>query len=127
MDVQAYVNAASAKWAAERSKTQLTLGELIASLELMPAGSMVANLHSPGSYRGYYQDLYFKEQEGKRPAIELLADCRNCMGSTFEGYKGGDFLMSADTPLWVASYGACGLKLLEVQAGGGLKTAEETV
>ena len=29
------------------------------------------------------------------------------MGATFEGYKGGDFLMGKNTPLWVANYSYC--------------------
>jgi hypothetical protein len=43
----------------------------------------------------------------------------------FTGYKGGDFVMGALTPLWLASYGSCGRKLMAVHAGGELETAED--
>ena len=38
------------------------------------------------------------------------------MGQVFEGYKGGDFMMGALTPLWVAAYGNCGNKLLAINS-----------
>lgn len=36
---------------------------------------------------------------------DVLADCRSALGACFMGYKGGDFWMTAATPLWVAPYG----------------------
>lgn len=111
----------------ERAATQLTLGELINVLNNMPADTPVANLCKPGSYRGYYEDLYFERHEGTRPASELLAECKAAMGQMFIGYKGGEFMMGAVTPLWVAQrYGATGQKLIAVYAGGELNTAEDT-
>lgn len=110
----------------ERAATQLTLGELINVLNNMPADTPVANLCKPGSYRGYYEDLYFERHEGTRPASELLAECKAAMGQMFIGYKGGEFMMGAVTPLWVAQrYGATGQKLIAVYAGGELNTAED--
>lgn len=97
--------------------TQLTLGALIAALEKMPAGAQVANLRDPDSYRGRYSDLYFERYDGIRPAAELLAECRAAMGQVFAGYKGGEYVMGALTPIWVASYGNCGSKLMSVYAG----------
>lgn len=110
---------------AERAKSQLTLGMLIDSLHAMPPHAQVANLCNPGSYRGYYSDLYFKRGEGTRPASELLDVARGCMGEVFTGYKGGDFQMGRSTPLWVAEYGDCGLKLMAVNADGTIETAED--
>jgi hypothetical protein len=108
-----------------RAATQLTLGALIATLEKMPADAQVANLRDADSYRGYYSDLYFESHDGTRPAAELLAECKAAMGQVFTGYKGGDFVMGALTPLWVASYGSCGQKLMAVHAGGEMETAED--
>ena len=90
----------------------------------MPADAQVANLRDPGSFRGFYSDLYFERHDGTRPAAELLAECKAAMGRVFTGYKGGDFVMGALTPLWVASYGCGGPKLMAVHAGGELETAE---
>jgi hypothetical protein len=34
--------------------------------------------------------------------LEMLKDAD---GKTFEGYKGGDYTMSRQTPVWVSNYG----------------------
>ena len=125
LNMQALIDGMNAHSQRERAATQLTLGALIATLEQMPADAQVANLRDPDSYRGYYSDLYFERHDGTRPAAELLAECKAAMGQVFTGYKGGDFVMGALTPLWVASYGNCGPKLMAVHAGGELETAED--
>ena len=125
MNIQALIDGMNAHSQRERAATQLTLGELIAALEKMPPDTQVANLRDPDSYRGYYSDLYFERHDGTRPAAELLAECKAAMGQVFTGYKGGDYVMGALTPLWVASYGCCGQKLMAVHAGGELETAED--
>jgi hypothetical protein len=125
MNMQALIDELSAQWQRERAETQMTLGELISELEAMPEGTQVANLFAPDSYRGYYSDLAFDLGEGTRQAADLLAECKDAMGQVFTGYKGGDFVMGALTPLWVASYGCCGKKLMAVHAGGVLETAED--
>lgn len=125
MNLQALIDGMSAQWQRERAETQLTLGELIAALENMPDDAQVANLCNPDSYRGYYSDLYFERHDGTRPAAELLAECKAAMGKVFTGYKGGEYVMGALTPLWVASYGRCGLKLMAVHAGGELETEDD--
>jgi hypothetical protein len=125
MNIQALMDGMSAKWQRERAETQVTLGKLIAALEAMPEGAEVTNLNSAHSYRGYYIDLAFEQGDGTRPAAELLAECKAAMGQVFSGYKGGDYVMGALTPLWVASYGRCGKKLMAVHAGGEIETTED--
>lgn len=125
MNLQALIDGMSAQWQRERAETQLTLGALISALENMPDDAQVANLRNPDSYRGYYSDLYFERHEGVRPAVELLAECKAAMGQVFTGYKGGEYVMGELTPLWVASYGYCGLKLMAVHAGGELETEDD--
>jgi len=115
----------SLQWQQERAATQVTLGALIDLLSSMPTGEIVANLHSPGSYRGYYRDLYFERGDGVRPAADLLVDCRSCMGRIFTGYKGGDYVMFESTPIWIATYGCTGERLMSLSAGGDMETAEE--
>ena len=124
-DLQDLFDGISVRMQRERSATQLTLGKLIAALEAMPPGAEVANLNAAHSYRGYYEDLAFEKGTGLRPASELLAECRAAMGQVFEGYKGGDFVMGALTPLWVANYGNTGLKLLAVHEGGAIETGSD--
>ncbi len=62
----------------------------------------------PHSYRGYYADLSFAPASEPVTVSEMLAKCKESLGKTFEGYKGGDFCMGDDTPLWAAPYGCCG-------------------
>lgn len=125
MNLQALIDGLSAQWQRERAETQMTLGKLIAALETMPTDAQVANLRDPHSYRGYYSDLAFERSDDTRPASELLAVCKAAMGQVFEGYKGGDFVMGALTPVWVAHYGNCGDKLMDLHAGGGIETAAD--
>ena len=125
MNLQAMMDGMSAQLQRERAETQMTLGKLIAALEAMPEGADIANLNSAHSYRGYYSDLAFEQREGTRPATDLLAECRAAMGQVFCGYKGGDFVMGALTPVWVSNYGCCGLKLMALHVGGDMETAED--
>lgn len=125
MSLQALVDGMNAQWQRERAETQMTLGKLIAALEAMPEGAEVANLRDAHSYRGYYIDLAFEREEGTRQAAELLDECKAAMGQVFCGYKGGDYVMGALTPVWVASYGCCGPKLMALHAGGQIETAED--
>lgn len=125
MNLQALVDGMSAQWQRERAETQITLGKLIEALEAMPPDAQVANLDNEHSYRGYYEDLAFERLDGTRPASDLLADCKAAMGRVFQGYKGGDFVMGALTPVWVANCGCCGAKLTAIYAGGDVETAED--
>lgn len=125
MSLQAMFDAMSAAWMRERAETQMTLGKLIAALEAMPADENIAGLGNPHSYRGYYSDLAFAPAEGTVKAGELLQSCKAVMGREFSGYKGGDFLMGENTPVWVAHYGSCGLRLMAINSDGSLETEEE--
>lgn len=122
MDIQTLIDAMSAQRQMERSQSQMTLGELIARLEAMPADAPV-NLDEPHSYRGYYRDLAF--EPGESTAGAVLDAARAALGATFEGYKGGDYVMGKSTPMWVASYGCCGQKLMGIKPDGLLVTAED--
>ena len=124
LNLQALADGMSAQWQRERAVTQMTLGKMIAALGAMPEGADVANLRDAHSDRGYYSDLAFERNEGTRPAVELLAECKAAMGQVFRGYKGGDFVMGALTPVWVADYGCCGQKLMGLHVGGEIETAE---
>lgn len=104
---------------------QMTLGKLIDALGAMPEGAEVANFNSAHSYRGYYSDLAFEYAEGTRPAADLLAECKAAMWRVFRGYKGGDYVMGALTPVWLASYGCCGSKLMALHAGGDVETVKD--
>ena len=118
--IQWLVDGMSANEQENRRHTQMTLGDLIAFLEQTPSGEMLASLQNPHSYRGYYCDLAFEQVPDERAvsAESLLELCRSCMGKVFQGYKGGDFMMGANTPVWIASYGSCGEKIKGIDACG---------
>lgn len=66
------------------------------------------------SYRGYYSDLAIKFAPIDRyntnvmTCKEFTNKLKECIGKEFTGYKGGEFTMSEDTPVWVANYGNSG-------------------
>lgn len=90
----------------------IKLGVLIKELELQPQDNYLRYDFpfypdlNVDSYRGYYSDLaigYDNQVEFK--VSELLLVLQNCVGKTFEGYKGGQYVMDWRTPVWVANYG----------------------
>ena len=125
MHTQALIDGLKAQWQRERAESQMTLGKLIAALESMPPDSHVDGIDSPHSYRGYYSDLAFEPRHEKTTVSELLQTCRDTMGQVFEGYKGGDFVMGALTPLWVANYGCTGMRIMGLSTSGALETATD--
>ena len=106
----------------QRSRYHLTLGSLIAALE--PMGDAPVTVDTGGgvggfdSYRGYYADLALEPTDSPTPARTVLENARAANGQTFTGYKGGEFFMGEDTPLWLASYGCCGRAVVGVELRG---------
>jgi len=110
MDMQALVDSISKAGELERSHYHLTLQKLINKLSESAASKEVVfdvggYPHNPDSYRGYYSDLAFSNNDTAITAGEFLDVATACLGKTFYGYKGGDFVMRGDTPLWMAEYG----------------------
>jgi hypothetical protein len=114
--MQAMIDGMGAAWMKQRSKTQLTLSGLIKQLESVDQGRKIVGLGEPMSYRGYYSDLAFATDGAEMTVAEALKMVRDCMGQMFEGYKGGDFPMSAMTPLWSANYGGSGPRIMGLNA-----------
>jgi hypothetical protein len=125
MDLQALVDGMSARMMRERAETQMTLGKLISALEGMPKDALIQGIDNPHSYRGYYSDLAFETDHKPMEVGEALKMCKDAMGQVFEGYKGGDFVMGALTPVWIAEYGCCGLKIMGIDSNGTFITAED--
>ena len=123
--LQALMDGMSAKWQGERAETQMTLGKMIKALEAMPETMKIKGLGELDSYRGYYEDLAFEPLEGERSVEEILVQCRAAMGQVFEGYKGGNFVMGALTPIWLAHYGDCGKKIIAICEDGTIETADD--
>ncbi len=63
------------------------------------------------SYRGFYNHLAIGWESARSHwplASDLANELRSAIGKTFEGYKGGDYYMDEQTPLWVANWGDTG-------------------
>ena len=128
MDLQEYLNAAvKAQRADSFAKSdQLSLGEMILKMEpivkrereLVVQGKEETRVYydfcgiypkTLDSWRGIYRELALSwEHNNWKEALTagefylLLVDA---VGKTFMGYKGGDFTMSRQTPVWVSNYG----------------------
>lgn len=87
----------------QRQRAQMLLGDLIAYLEDKPNRFYVDGLCSPHSYRGYYSDLAFESTGARMTAKQLLRVVRPCLGRSFCGHKGGDYMRDKATPLWLAT------------------------
>ena len=115
----------------------MTLGELAGSLEYVNPNAKVytdfgarveSRIVGPfESYRGYYEDLAIGYSgigaSLQASAGSLLRAAQKIMNggfsSTFTGYKGGEFAMNADTPIWISNYGeASGYALVDIVAEG---------
>lgn len=97
------------------SKDHMTLGGLIDALRHLEPDQIVffdfAALvpTTIQSYRGYYEDLAIGFADGNHGTVgEFLTRLRDCVGITFEGYKGGNYPAKLDTVLWAANWGRTG-------------------
>lgn len=101
-----------------RSKYHVTLGQLIDFLKSHKDRDVVfvdsdngeqRHLSNAHSYRGFPTDLAFQSCERVSPehgtAKALLKKCKDVLNQSLTGWKGGSFLMSKDTPLWISKEG----------------------
>jgi hypothetical protein len=94
-------------------KQQLTLGQFIFLLERAnPEAEVQYDFcgYTPStfdSYRGFYEQLALGVSTGTVRVRHILSRANECLGKTFQGYKGGDYTMADTTPLWVANYREC--------------------
>lgn len=131
MDMQEYLTAMVSKQRADRmaQSDQLTLGELILKMEAVVAKqkSRIAEGQDEAtvrydfeypfpteidSWRGSYAELALNYEVGSEKAeltaSQFLEVLRKAVGKEFTGYKGGEYIMSHQTPVWVANYGNSG-------------------
>lgn len=87
------------------------LEDLIKYLESRDATKKVKiGFHNPHSYRGSYDCLAFELKENTTIG-EMLVCAKSTLGKTFEGYKGGEFVMPGLTEVFLAEYGHTGEEL----------------
>ena len=102
-----------------RHAEQITLGVLIELLQRAPQEDYLffdfSHLIPCGlnSYRGYYDDcaIGFKE-EGLALVCDFTDYLLSKIGTTMTGYKGGDYKITKDRPLWAANYGYTGSTII---------------
>lgn len=84
----------------------MNLGELIEILDNHPRLDDVASagFSKPHSYRGYYECLAF-EPTWNVTVRSMLDAARSALGAEYEGWKGGEYVMRADTSVYIASEG----------------------
>jgi hypothetical protein len=106
---------------------QWTLGRLLEGLARCRDDAPVRfdtgrEVGSAASYRGYYEDLALSDQDPEiapRTVAVLRTALTDCIGHSYEGYKGGAHQASRETRLWVARFGdvtdrwICGLRVLD--------------
>lgn len=72
-------------------------------------------------YLGHYHPGHLGVSIVKVPLVsDLVHALQLCIGKEFEGYKGGQFAMTADTRIWVSRYGECSsvqIETIEVKNG----------
>lgn len=119
MDMQELIDTIGRASAMTRSGYHLTPAKALEALESAVGDTKVffdatdTGPTGPHSYRGYYSDLAF--ESGAPPTVaEFKTTVNGTIGETYEGYKGGDFVMAGDTPLWSASYGCTGRAIVGI-------------
>lgn len=111
---------------------QMCLGDFHAELSSVPPETIVRTenfeaLTDPHSYRGYYDEISFEPVQGITvTAGELVKVVEDAIDKTFYGWKGGEYLMDADTPIWISSEGYnSGRMLTGVTVEDGIMTLTE--
>lgn len=119
IDLQTYLNNAVAASRQEELKGMdvMLLGELVLKLENIADQTKAIRFDFDDmipdgldSWRGIYAELSLHYSKEPRTSVaDVLSWCKEAIGKTFEGYKGGDFVMGKQTPIWVANYGESGV------------------
>lgn len=88
----------------------MRLGDIIERLDGAPQDAPIwydfeAGVGEFHSWRGSYQDLTLAPTEDPSMVGDVLWRARQALTKTFYGYKGGDYEMNKDTPVWADQYG----------------------
>lgn len=126
IDIQALMNTISETARDTRKDYHLCLGDFLSQLRDADPEATIP-LANPHSYRGYYSDLALEPTPGAPIKVwQLINQLSDVIDTELTGYKGGEFLMSADTPLWVAHYGCTGQALISFDPATVTFTTKET-
>ena len=84
----------------------MTLGELIDRLEKEPNKFLKLGFTNAHSWRGSYCEIAFEPCEGAKVS-DMLYEAKVAVDKTFEGYKGGDFVMHNGVDCYLSNEGTC--------------------
>lgn len=97
----------------------LSIKEAIEKLKRVEPKTLIRGLGGLDSYRGYYEHLAFEPDNSIKFPKEIINELEKAIGETFTGYKGGEFIMSEDTLLFVSKYGeSSGYNLTDIKEDG---------
>jgi hypothetical protein len=89
-----------------RIMVTMTLDELISALAAEdPCRILPLGFSHPHSYRGIYSDVAFEPTRDVTVG-QMLADARSAVGTTYQGWKGGDSTMDGYTDVWLSEEGS---------------------
>lgn len=89
----------------------VTLGDLLTRLEREPRDRrLLLGFGYPKSYRGYYDHIAFTPCD-EMTIGDMIDTTYGTIGKAFGGWKGGNFTMNSETPVWIASSGDPGWPL----------------
>lgn len=85
----------------------MTLGDVIDYLQPIadddPDLPVPFGFSTPHSYRGYYEDLAFT-WEAPTTVGRMLAAAQSAIGTTYHGWKGGDYRMHECSKCWLVRH-----------------------
>lgn len=95
------------------NQKQMTLGELIDKLDEFPLQKLISFVKTEycvetyypcgtSSYRGYCDEIAVKYSSSAIDVGTFQRLLRQALYKTFSGYKGGEYKMTLDTPVWAA-------------------------
>jgi len=97
---------------------QLSLAQLIEELENLPSEAedypvsvqdsyrRTCFIDGYGSYRGFYSEMALESSYAPSHTLSsLLKLLKGSLGGCLFGYKGGNFPITGETPVWVSDYG----------------------
>ena len=82
----------------------MTLQQVIDFLKTQDQTKVVHGFAKAHSYRGYYEFIAF-EPELFTKISDMLIEAEAAIGQTYCGWKGGEYTMSGDTPVYRAFKG----------------------
>lgn len=89
-------------------ESALTLGDVIFQLSVLRRDQKVPQFVNGHSYRGYYECLAVEPTGQLTSVDESIRFFTSLDGQTFRGWNGGEFRMSRQSRVFIATEGACG-------------------